>query len=71
MLERLAGHRVCRASWATMNGALWHPLVIRTMGGKIPGQGGLGKCQLSVRTFTHLRDLCATYMAQNLVRGHV
>lgn len=72
MLERLVGDRVCRALWATMNGVLWPPLVIRTTGRKIPGQGGLGECQLSVRTFTLTSErLVSIYMAQNLVQGHL
>lgn len=57
MLERLAGHSV--------QGLVDHnervpvaPMVIRTTGRKIPEQGGLGKCQLSVRTFTLTSETC-------------
>ena len=41
MQERLEGDRVCRASGTTVNGALWHPRVIRTAGRGTPGQGCL------------------------------
>lgn len=62
MPERLAEDRVHRALWATMNGVLWHPLVIRTTTRRSLGREVLGSVS-SVLRYSHLpqRLVCMQY----------